>query len=180
MGWRGTLGLAIALLVATAILYGEVFWPRPDAPWASVLEPARPTPPGEQLKHLFVFDPAAVTAVRLQRGERAWLARRTADGWQGAEPSVVDDLLRSLRELAEILPIEIAPGALADHGLDPPQSVVELERGADAPLLLLVGKRNPPATGVYVQIGHGGPVALTGALLLWELDKATRTFAPAA
>ena len=31
---------------------------------------------------------------------------------------------------------------------------------------------NPTTTALYAQIGPDGQVVLTGALLLWELDKA--------
>jgi hypothetical protein len=44
--------------------------------------------------------------------------------------------------------------------------------------VLLVGARNPPATGVYVRVGADGPVVLTGALLLWDLEKVERAFGP--
>jgi len=66
---------------------------------------------------------------------------------------------------------------LADHGLAAPAAEIELMRRGAAPLVLLVGGRNPPATGAYAQVGLGGPVALTGTPLTWDLEKAERALA---
>lgn len=68
---------------------------------------------------------------------------------------------------------------LREHGLDPPRGSVELQRRDQPPLLILIGARNPPATGVYVRVGADGPAALTGALLLWDLEKVQRAFGAA-
>ena len=178
MGWRGTLVLGIALLAAAVYLYRDVTAQHPDASWRVLFEEARPTPPGADIKRLLAFDPAAVTAIRLRHGDAQRAVRRDGDSWQGARSRDVTDFLQALQDLAEIMPLEVAPGDLAAHGLDPPQSVIELDRSGAAPLVLLVGGHSPPATAVYVQLGPGGPVVLTGALLLWDLDKAARTFAP--
>lgn len=175
MRWRGTLALLIAFAVAAAWLYRDVTGGRPDTSWRTIFAEPQPSQPGSEFKRLLAFDPAAVTAITVQRGERTLHTERGADGWSGTkngEP--IDDFLRGLSELAEILPIDVGADGLADHGLAPPTAVVELTRRDGAPLVLLVGGRNPPATGVYAQVGRGGPVALTGALLIWDLEKAER------
>ncbi len=178
MGWRGTAVLGVALLGAAIYLYRDVTAEHPDASWRAVLDEPRPPPPGAQIKHLLAFDPATVTAIRLRRGSQQWEAQRTGDDWRGvARAGDVDDFLRALLDLAEIMPLEVGARDLADHGLDPPQSAVEITRRDAPPVVLLVGRRNPPSTAVYVQLGPGGPVVLTGALLLWELDKIARSFA---
>jgi hypothetical protein len=179
VGWRGTLALGIALLAAAVYLYRDVTTQHPDATWQVLFEEPRPTPPGAGIKHLLDLDPATVTAIRLRHGDEQREVRRSGDNWQGANNRDVTDFLQALQDLAEIMPLEVAAGDLGAHGLDPPQSIIELERSGAAPLVLLVGGHNPPATAVYVQLGRGGPVVLTGALLLWDLDKATRTFAAA-
>ena len=66
------------------------------------------------------------------------------------------------------------------YGLDPPAAVVEVERVDQPPVVLLLGRRNPPATGVYAQVGANGRVVLTGALALWDFDKAARSLSPTA
>lgn len=181
MGWRGTLILALALFAALLALYRELVAERSDMSWQSVLEGTREAPPGEQITHLLAFDPAKVTAVRLRRGAQEWRAERRAGGWTGAErASDVDDFLDNLLDLAEIMPLQVSADQLADHGLDPPAAVVELERTDEPPVVLLLGRHNPPATGVYAQVGASGRVVLTGALALWDFDTATRALSPTA
>lgn len=178
MGWRGTAALAVALLGAAYLLYREVSEQGGDGSWRSVLELPRPTPPADQISRLLEFDPATVKAIHVRHGGRDWSARKQGGGWQDVRRQAdVDDFIAALQDLAEVMPLEVPAADLDDHGLDPPASTVEIERSDGPPLLLLVGRRNPPSTGVYVQVGRNGPVALTGALLLWELDKATRALA---
>lgn len=181
MGWRGTIVLALALLAALLALYRELVAESSDMSWQSVLQGTREAPPGDQITHLLSFDPATVTAVRLRRGAQQWRAERRADGWNGAErASDVDDFLDNMLALAEIMPLEVSADQLADHGLDPPAAVVEVERADKPPVVLLLGRRNPPATGVYAQVGTSGRVVLTGALALWDFDKAARALSPTA
>jgi hypothetical protein len=179
MGWRGTAVLALGLAVAALYLYRDLVAAGPELTWETVLEGPSAAPPGERVTHLLSFDPAAVTAIHVRRGAREWHAERRAEGWTGAgRPEDLEAFLAALLDLAEIMPIEVRTEELADHGLDPPEAVVELERGGQPPVVLLIGRHNPPATGVYAQLGAGGRVVLTGALALWELDKATRALSP--
>lgn len=181
MGWRGTLVLALAVLAAAVALYIELAAENREVSWRSVIEGAREAPPGEQIVHLLSFDPKTVTAVRLQRGNQEWRAARVEGGWSGVErPSDMDDFVTSLLGLAEIMPLQVGADELQDHGLDPPEGIVEIERGSQPPVVLLLGARNPPATGVYAQVGPGGRVVLTGALARWDFEKAIRALSPTA
>lgn len=182
MGWRGTLLLLVVVVGAALYLYHDVNAGRADRSWSAIFEEPREPAPGDQIKHLLAFDPAKVTAITVRRGDRQWRAERTAGTWSGAGRATdMDDFLHDLGELAEIMPIEINADTLRDHGLDPPQGSIEISRADQPPLLLLIGLRNPPATGVYVRVGADGPVVLTGALLLWDLEKLERAFgAPSA
>ena len=179
MRGRGTLLLVVALLAAAAWLYRDVTGGHPEASWRTIFAAPAPPLPAADLKRLLAFDPAEVTAITLRRGDRTLRSERTADGWSGVQrPGDIDDFLVGLTELAEIIPIDVGEDALAAHGLAPPAGSIELTRHAAPPLVLLIGARNPPATGVYAQLGPGGPVVLTGALLLWNVDKAERAMAP--
>jgi hypothetical protein len=181
VGWRGTLVLAVLLLAAGLYLYREVAAENPQLSWISIIEGPREPPPGERITRLLSFDPPTVTAIRIQRGEQQWRSERHDATWSGVErPADVDDFLANLLSLAEIMPLDVAPDALRDHGLDPPQAVIELQRAGQPPVVLLLGQRNPPATGVYAQVGLNGRVVLTGALALWELDKLVRALSPTA
>jgi hypothetical protein len=181
VGWRGTVVLATALLAASFVLYRELAAENPQLSWQSVMSAPREAPPGDQIVRLLSFDPSAVTAVRLQRGGQEWRAQRSDGGWTGVDrPDNLDDYLDSLLGLAEIMPLEVSDDELANHGLDPPEAVVELERAREPPVILFLGRRNPPATGVYAQLGPRGRVVLTGALALWDLEKAIRALSPTA
>lgn len=180
MGWRGTLGLALALLAGGFYLYRELAAEHAPISWESVIEGPQ-TPPAEQITHLLSFDPATVSAIELRRDGQTWRTERRGEAWSGVgQAEVMNDFLADLQELAEIMPLDVAPDQLADHGLAPPEAVVELQRGSQAPVILYVGRRNPPSTGVYAQLGPGGRVVLTGALALWDFDKAIRGFRPTA
>ena len=179
MGWRGTLVLALALSVAGYVLYREVAADKRELSWESVIEGRTDLPPGERVTRLLSFDPATVTAITLRRGDHTWHTVRRAGGWDGvADPHSIDDFLTNLLELAEIMPIDAPSDERAAQGLAPPEATIELERGAAPPLVLYLGRHNPPATAVYAQVGADGHVVLTGALALWELDKAIRVFSP--
>jgi Domain of unknown function (DUF4340) len=174
MGWRSTLVLALLILVVGTYLWME------EAP-----PPQRGTPPtllGEPLivdphkpvRHLLNFEPQQVLGIQLQRGSETRASARTSGKWQGTpNGGAIDDFLHSLAELGIVLDIPEGSKQLKDYGLEPPQSVVELRTpGRSTPLILEIGDRNPAVTGVYVRIGRDGPVALAGALVLWEFDKA--------
>lgn len=180
MSWRGTLALVAALLAAAVYLYADLKREQPGAGWKSLIEEARPVPESELVIPLMPFEPASVQTLRLRTDDRQWELRRTAEGWGSAPAAAVDEFLNNLRGLAEIMPLEVPAAQLADHGLDPPLHVIELERRDAAPLQLRLGRRNPPATGVYAQVGADGKVVLTGALALWELDKLTRALSATA
>ncbi|MBX3026654.1 hypothetical protein KF840_17250 [bacterium] len=179
MGWRGTVALLVVVVAAAAYLYHDVNAGRTDGSWSAIFEEPQEPPPADLVKRLLAFDAAGITAITVRRGTQEWRAERTADGWSGAGRATdMNDFLHDLAALAEIMPIEVAPDTLRDHGLDPPQASIELTRSGAPPLVLLVGARNPPATGVYVRVGADGPVVLTGALLLWDLEKIERALAP--
>jgi hypothetical protein len=181
VGWRGTLILAGAVLAAAVALYMELAAENREVSWQSVIEGSREAPPGEQIVRLLSFDPATVTAVRLRRGNQEWRAARVDGGWSGVErPGEMDDFVANLLALAVIMPLDVTADELADHGLNPPEGVVEVDRGSQPPVVLLLGARNPPATGVYAQVGPGGRVVLTGALAMWDFDKAIRALSPSA
>jgi hypothetical protein len=179
VGWRGTLVLLTVVIGAAIYLYEDVNAGRRERSWGAIFEEPHPTPPGADVTHLLTFDAASIQAIVVRRGDREWRAERTADGWSGAgRDTDMNDFLHDLGDLAEILPIGSGAETVREHGLDPPQASIELARTDQPPIVLLIGARNPPSTGVYVRVGADGPVVLTGALLLWDLEKIERAFGP--
>lgn len=180
MGWRGTIALAALLLVAGSYAYYDIA-SDPERPEASFgfLGETRPTPPGQGDEPLVSFTPHEIDSVRLRRGAVDVAVRRAGSGWSGgADGIAMDDFLASLSTLSRIATLDVPAEQLADHGLGPPQAIIGLERDGNPPIEIRIGDRNPPATAVYVQVGAESRVFLTGALLLWELDKALQAVKP--
>lgn len=182
---RTTVLLALALMVASIVAWLDT--PTGPAtqfdPLAEVGESGRPGP--DDIVRLMHFSSADVTRVTLQRGALNTTLTRTAHGWDGiSEPAAVEDFLRSMQELAQIIVVGADEGGPKDYGLDPPVARVTMERAGDSPIDLRIGSANPSSTGIYAQVGPDGPVVLTGALVLWDFDKLARiiqsTHTPAA
>lgn len=165
MSRRTTIVLALALALALALVWR-------DAQRGGTREPPAPA---ENVKRIFRIAEGEVIEIVVRRGERELRLARSAASWTGSpDPARATDFLHAVLDLAEILPIESGPSDLADLGLAPPRAVITLQ-GKRGPLAeLLVGNRNPAATGIYVQIGKGGRVVLSGAVLEWEIDKLFR------
>jgi hypothetical protein len=177
MGGRTTAALAVAVLIAAVVAWIDVRnSPAPDSE-RGFLVPSDGEVAEEprEIKRLLSFSPADVSAIHLQRGAVDIRLTRDDKRWSNvSRPQAVEDFLHNLTQLAEILPLEVTAEQRRDYGLDPPNGVIELERRGQSPIVLHLGNHNPPSTGAYAQIGSDGPVVLTGALALWELDKAIR------
>ena len=172
MGARGTWFMATALAAAAIFAWFDAARDSPTNPWQALFD-TRPTPPSDLVRRLFVFDPTSVVAVRVRQVDVELTAVREDGHWaETSRSGAVDDLLQAIADLAEIAMIDVEPEKLAEYGLRPPRALVTLERRELPAIVLLVGDRNPTTTALYAQIGPDGQVVLTGALLLWELDKA--------
>jgi hypothetical protein len=172
MGWRTTAVLVAAVLIAGVIAWFDLHNEVSSGDWLGATEvPA----PGEGITRLLRLDPREVTAIRLQRGDVNVRVEHADGRWQGvARPEALVDFVHNVSQLAEIIRLDIEPAQRGEYGLEPPAAVIELERGEQPPILLLLGNHNPSSTGAYAQVGRDGPIVLTGAIALWELDKAIR------
>ena len=84
----------------------------------------------------------------------------------------VGEFLSSLGGLVRLVDIGTAAEvSLSEFGLSPPGDRVLLEDGDGGRTEILLGDRNPPLTGIYVEVMPGGDVVLVGAVLLLEIDK---------
>lgn len=176
MGWRGTALLALVIVVVGAYFWFEETPPdHPGAPRALFGEPP-PKEPSKPVQQLLDFKPADVIGVQLEHDGETRQIERSEGNWQvKADSRAVDDFLGDLAQLGVLTEIAAGAGELKDYGLEPPKSVLRLRlRGHAVPLVLQIGNHNPATTGVYVRIGESGPVALAGALVAWEFDKAFR------
>jgi hypothetical protein len=173
MGIRGTLVLALLVVIGAGILLYEG---EPAGPGRRSQDPlGEPAAAGLPVKvpPLLSFEPADITEVVLRSDGHEKVAKRQGGKWPETTPAgAVADFLHNLSGLGELMRLDTSPDQLRECGLAPPQGEIELHRENGEPLVLLLGERNPAATGAYVRVGRNGHVALAGALILWEFDKA--------
>jgi hypothetical protein len=174
MRTRTTVLLALALLLASTFAWFDT----PTGPPMGsdgIDGESSGRPPGDNIIRLLSFSRDAVTRITLQRGAFNATLARGDSGWSGiTEAAAVEDYLRGMQDLAQIIVVGPEQGGPSDYGLDPPIAHVTLERSDGKPIDLRIGTANPTSTGVYAQVGSDGPVVLTGALALWDFDKITR------
>lgn len=171
------------LLLALVVAVGGYLWwdtarhPGGREPRAGAQrQAARAGPPTQ--RPLLSLDPERVVRVRLSHAGSIREAERGPAGWPA--PAIAD-LLQTLAHIGVLTDIAPDAHAAADYGLDPPRATAEIfVADAPGPLLVLLGNRNPPATAVYVRTGPDSPIALVGALVDWEFQKAFRAIPPAA
>lgn len=182
MNWRNTILLALAAAAVVYLAYRDVTSQDPAAGWSTVFEEPPPTRPSDDIERLVAFDPATIIGVTLEHGGRTARTKRTAYGWSNTtRPRAITDLIASLAQLAVILTVESEPSDedLEGYGLLAPLAAIRLERsGADA-ISIALGNRNPSATGVYARASQRPDVVLTGAVAIWEIEKALNALPPA-
>jgi hypothetical protein len=173
MGWRGTAGLAVIAVVLGIYLWFEQP-PQNNEPGSHNTLEAPQRQPTAPVQPLLKFTPAEVTGIRLEHGGRTVEAQRRNGMWRNTvPPGAIDDFLHNLTQLAVLSEIPATTGDLKDFGLQPAQSILQLQARDRGPLVLQIGDRNPATTGLYVRVGDG-PVVLAGALVEWEFEKAFR------
>ena len=168
MSWRGTLILAVLVLVAGGAFYLS---PKPpdQLPNDTLLGEPRYVRDTTPSPHLLDFTPADVSNITLGYRDEVVTVARQGDTWRGAaDPRPLGDFLDALQQASVISPVE-GDTPLADFGLDTPARRILLE-GKGKPVVLLIGDRNPASTSVYARVGDG-PVLLVGALVVREFDK---------
>lgn len=169
MGWRGTLILAI-LAAAAGGLYLLTPAPPEELPDATLLGEPRYRDPEAPVIPLIEFDPAQVEAMTLGFRDEVVSVARMGERWRGADDDRnLADFLAQLARAGRIAVVE--EGELAEFGLAAPERRILLEMGQGKNMVLLLGDRTPAGTAAYVRTADG-TVAIAGALLLWEFDKA--------
>ncbi len=171
MGWRGT-ALLFVLAVVLAVAYlATTPEQHVQVPNATLLGEPRYRDPSEPIKRLLEFEAAEVSRIVLTSKGKEVTRARDAAGWGGQDSRAIEDFLTALKDAVEITTIEATPSTLHDYGLHAPERRATVEMRGGGTLDLLIGDRNPSGTSVYVRVGNG-PVALAGALVIWEFDKA--------
>ncbi len=127
-----------------------------------------------------LLDLSAVDALTITRGAEKLKFSKTADGKLYAivtPPNAFapQDLMKALSALlVEAGDVEVVsddPTAMAQFGLDHPQSEIEIEApGKKEPIRLQIGSENPTQTAVYARIGNSSKVFLLGRNLEYYED----------
>jgi len=158
--WRATAGMAAVLVALLVVGWALERWPAaPDEAPPLLAAP-------ERAARIAWTTPAAELVV--VRADEGW---RDARG-RAVDAGVVRDLLDALGSLRPVLTIDAASDAGDDFGLGAGAGRLRVADAAgDALCDLVVGRRNPAGTGVYVQRAGAASVLVVGALLDWELAK---------
>lgn len=173
---RTTLFLVVLIALVGSYLWWEERTSQPSTAPAGTGRGAVPAASTTPLRGFFTFEPDQVVQVQMQRGGTTYTATRSGPDWP---TPAIGDFLRVLTQVGVIMDISADPLPAAEYGLLPPRNEATLILAGDLPpLVLRIGDRNPPSTGVYVQIGPSGPIGLAGALVDWEFEKAFRGLTP--
>jgi hypothetical protein len=141
-----------------------------------LVAPAKRAPVVHRGAALVSLAPAAIRDVEIRRDRVAfhftWAGGRwvAAAGQEGSgQEDQVAEFLDTLAGLDKLLEVAGEGATLADFGLAPPRAEVVLRNGDEVRIVL--GDRNPAATGVYVQLPPDRRIFLVGGVLQWEVDK---------
>jgi hypothetical protein len=167
MSWKVTIALVIFLVTVGLYAWFDA------AP--NFFELAQDTPPEQEVPRLITFASEEITAIQLRRDDVEVRIQRKGGTWEGVDrPQRLDDFLLNIQTMGKLMVLDVTPEELQDYGLSRPSGRIELQCQSKSPIIILLGDRNPAGTGAYVQLGTGQPVTLTGALLLWEFEKALK------
>ncbi|MGH7384958.1 MAG: DUF4340 domain-containing protein [Candidatus Rokuibacteriota bacterium] len=144
----------VVLLLLAAGLGGFFYY---DTYWLTPTREKKEAAKGR----IWSVEPKDVLSVTITRKNETLRLKRTADGWEMLEPlkvradrAAVDDMVTGLATARMDREIDPNPAKPADFGLDPPEAEVRLEvKGAEAPLVLRVGSKNPTGVWVYAREG---------------------------
>jgi hypothetical protein len=141
---------------------------------------AEQTNPALAGSSLLETDAASVTALTLRKEGRVILAARENGRWRAVEPpgaQVSPDLFEATiatltaGQASEKLAAETESG-LAAYGLDVPSASLEVGLAAKpgAPVIILIGARNPTRTAVYARRTDQASIFLVGMNLSYYVD----------
>lgn len=110
-----------------------------------------------------------IAALEIRRGSSVMRCRRSAGRWVVTEPAaravpsdLVDALIANLTEVPDVEVVAERSGALAEFGLENPESEITLQPTGGAPVTVRLGVRNPAGTAVYAQRNDSPQVFLIG------------------
>lgn len=115
------------------------------------------------------LQPAAATALVVERQGRRLVARHEGGAWRVVEPpgtAVPGDLvaafLEALAAAEEIEQVPATPAEMAGFGFGAGAARVEVEQAGAPPVVVLLGGENPTGTAIYARRGTASRIVLIG------------------
>lgn len=110
-----------------------------------------------EAERVFEIDAEEVVEIRVTvDGEATTLEKVPMKGWEitdpiryAADPNIVGTLLREFSTLSPNRTVADSAEVLAEYGLESPSASVEVIRGLDKPMVLLLGDVNPTGAAYY-------------------------------
>lgn len=134
-----------------------------------------------ETERVFEIEAAEVVEIRTTvDGEATTLEKVPAKGWEitepiryAADPNIVGTLLREFTTLSPARTVADSAEVLAEYGLEFPSASVEVVRGLDKPMVLLLGDVNPTGAAYYAAEKGTRRVFLVSAQINGNLRRST-------
>ena len=110
-----------------------------------------------ETERVFEINPEEVVEIKVTvDGAATTIEKVPMEGWEitdpiryAADPDIVGALLREFSTLSPARTVADSAGALSEYGLEHPSASVEVTRGLDRPMVLLLGDVNPTGAAHY-------------------------------
>ncbi|MCY3773362.1 MAG: DUF4340 domain-containing protein [Gemmatimonadetes bacterium] len=134
-----------------------------------------------EIERVFEVDAEEVVGIRVAvDGEATTLEKVPMKGWEitepvryAADPNVVGTLLQEFSTLSPARTVADSAEVLSEYGLELPSASVEVTRGLDKPMVLLLGDVNPTGAAYYAAEQGTRRVFLVSARINENLRRST-------
>ena len=134
-----------------------------------------------EVERVFEIDAGEVVEVRVTvDGAATTIEKVPLEGWEitdpiryAADPEIVGTLLREITALTPARTVADSAEALSEYGLGDPSASVEVIRGLDKPMVLLLGDMNPTGAAYYAVEKGTRRVFLVSSLINGNLRRTT-------
>lgn len=127
---------------------------------------------------LSTFDPAAVSTIRIERGNEIVEIARRNEAWSilapqrtRADDQRVDALLHTAANTTKVREIYLEEHSLADYGLAAPRVTLQINSHDGMLTRIEIGKDTPVGNNSYVRIGSDDTLAIVSADLRFAADR---------
>ncbi len=134
-----------------------------------------------ETERVFEIEAEEVVEIRVTvDGEATTLEKVPMKGWEitdpiryAADPNIVETLLREFSTLSPTRTVAASAEVLSEYGLESPSASVEVIRGFDKPMVLLLGDVNPTGAAYYAAEKGTRRVFLVSSQINGNLRRST-------